>query len=628
MRRKKIATETRLPNQQNPAAALPISDVVGSERTGFSGLHLPVLLTFGLFAAAVTIAALGSSDYVGRDNDDVMRLVQVRDFLAGQGWFDLLQPRLGLEGGTLMHWSRLIDLPIALLIGFFGLFFEGRTAEALALHIWPVLTALPLFYAMAIGGRAVAGARYGTLSAVFALVATFLFAFSVSRFRPGAIDHHNVQLVLIAIIAAALVQPGRPAGAYAIAGMAAALAIAIGAETTPHVAVACGLVALIWLFQPRQSAAGAAAFSLSFAVMLTAAFYLTVPPSRYDVVVCDALSTGFYVLGALGAGGLFLAVATLSGRGLAARAAGLAAVAAVTAAAAIVVAPQCLASPLASLDPMLVDMWLDSVGEAQPVWRKFARDPWTAGGFYFVPLVAAAVAVFNIRRGRSVEAHLILLALMGVSFAIALIQVRGSVFSNLLSILILAPVVAELRMRANRDPKNAGKSLVFVLSALISLPVVWIFVGASASLAYDRLTGRPAEALADTDEKPVCNDSAALAPLAAEPVGVVAGPSNLGAAILRFTSHRALAAPYHRNQGGMLTELRIGLADPVDAHELIRTSGVTLIAFCRSDPQLRSVIEKAPGGLYAAIAAGRVPNWLEPVPETSGRPLEIYRVRR
>ncbi|HKC33385.1 MAG TPA: GtrA family protein, partial [Xanthobacteraceae bacterium] len=43
------------------------------------------------------------------DTDDAMRLVQLRDFLGGQGWFDLHQPRLGPPVGYDSHWSRLID---------------------------------------------------------------------------------------------------------------------------------------------------------------------------------------------------------------------------------------------------------------------------------------------------------------------------------------------------------------------------------------------------------------------------------------------------------------------------------------------------------------------------------------
>ena len=41
-----------------------------------------------------------------------MRLVEVRDLIAGQGWFDLTQHRLDPPGVS-MHWSRVIDAPLA-----------------------------------------------------------------------------------------------------------------------------------------------------------------------------------------------------------------------------------------------------------------------------------------------------------------------------------------------------------------------------------------------------------------------------------------------------------------------------------------------------------------------------------
>ena len=67
---------------------------------------------------AVTVATY-LLDRPGADQDlstdDAMRLVQVRDLLAGQGWFDLTQYRLNPPDGVAMHWSRLIDLPIAIL---------------------------------------------------------------------------------------------------------------------------------------------------------------------------------------------------------------------------------------------------------------------------------------------------------------------------------------------------------------------------------------------------------------------------------------------------------------------------------------------------------------------------------
>src|SRR5690349_22761639 len=44
------------------------------------------------------------------DTDDNMRVMQVRALLNGQSWFDLAQHRLA---GSNIHWSRLVDLPIA-----------------------------------------------------------------------------------------------------------------------------------------------------------------------------------------------------------------------------------------------------------------------------------------------------------------------------------------------------------------------------------------------------------------------------------------------------------------------------------------------------------------------------------
>ena len=46
--------------------------------------------------------------------DNAMRLVRVRDMLAGQGWFDSVQHRLGPPDGLTMHWAQWIDGAIAL----------------------------------------------------------------------------------------------------------------------------------------------------------------------------------------------------------------------------------------------------------------------------------------------------------------------------------------------------------------------------------------------------------------------------------------------------------------------------------------------------------------------------------
>lgn len=586
-------------------------------------LHRPVMLAFAVLVVLTAVMHFSSYvDYVGADNDDVMRLVEVRDLIGGQSWFDLMQYRLGLEGGTLMHWSRLIDLPIANLIMLFSLFMDPVLAEASALFVWPLLTTLPVLYALALGG----GILGGTAGRWIGLALAFLFVLGINRFQPGSIDHHNVQLGLIATIAACLILPGRSPIAHALAGVAAALAIAIGAETTPHIAIVASVVAVQWLWLGQDMKAAASAFALAMAAALTAAFFATVPPAHYGMVVCDALSTGFYALGVVGAGVFFVAVAAVSGRGFAARLTALGGVGAVTIGFTLLIAPHCLGNPLATLDPLLVGMWLNNVTEAQSFVSQVRAEPWTASGFYLVPVLAMVLCVRRIRQGRNVHAHGVLLALLAVSWGIALVQVRGAVFSNMLSAIPFAALVAEMRARSNADPKDLRKGFAFAGTAFAAVPFVWALSGALLSMGVNKVTGEEVGSLPGQQEN-LCTSAEAMAMLAREPVGVVAAASNLGAHILRFTPHRAISAPYHRNQGGMLTELHAGMAEPADAVKFLRGAGVTVLAFCKSDSQIGIVAAVAPGGLYAQLNKGSVPDWLEPVPGTENKALQLFRVK-
>ena len=84
------------------------------------------------------------------DTDDNMRMMQVRGLLEGQGWYDLQQHRLA---GSNIHWSRLVDLPIAGLKLLFTPLFGGRTAETIAITVAPVLPMLVAMSAVALMAR-------------------------------------------------------------------------------------------------------------------------------------------------------------------------------------------------------------------------------------------------------------------------------------------------------------------------------------------------------------------------------------------------------------------------------------------------------------------------------------------
>lgn len=567
----------------------------------------------------------GSVDYVGADNDDTMRLIEVRDLLSGQGWFDLNQYRLGLAGGTLMHWSRLIDLPIATLILFFGTFLAPLKAEAAALLVWPVFLALPLLAAMGLAGWRIGGVQ--PMHAALGLTAILIVA--TNRFLPGAIDHHNVQLVLVATIAAMLVDRRYSPVSLSIAGFAAALAIAIGAETMPFIAAVCLIVAALWGWHGEAYRPAAQGFALALSVTVTVAFFATIPPHLYSRVTCDSLSLGFYGITAVGGAALFLAATFASTANRKSRFAVLGLAGTAVLGSALVLAPQCLQNPLSGLDPLLVTFWLDGVSEAKSGMEQMQLEPGTFGGFYAVGFFAAAVCFFRVLRRDRVELHLILLALVAISWGIATVQVRGAVFANLLSMLPLSLLVTELRRNANRDPKNLRAGFVYLAGVLMAVPSVWAVDGVLAAEGTPGLISRIsiADGASSRAESKDCNSETALRQLAGLDPVTVAAPSDSGAAILRFTAHRVLAGPYHRNQGGMLTELHIGLAKPSEAEAFLRGAAVGVLAYCASNPQTATLVRTKPDGLYAALKKGRVPPYLEPLPRDENSGLTLYRVK-
>ncbi|MDR6816070.1 hypothetical protein J2X76_001224 [Neorhizobium sp. 2083] len=587
---------------------------------------LPAVVLYSVVAAAVALAFFlpGATDYVGADNDDVMRLVEVRDFLGGQNWFDLIQYRLGLDGGTLMHWSRLIDLPIATLIRLFSLFLAPDRAEAVVVTIWPLLLVPLLLLPLGLAVRRLAGVAPMHI----ALGLGALFVLGCVRFKPGSIDHHNVQLTLVMWISAMLVDPGRRASSYIVAGIACALALAIGVETTPFVAVVCVCVALQWVWHGQPFSRPARFFGLSLALSVSAAFFLTIPPRAYAVVTCDNFSLGFYALSALGGAALFLlaSLPTQPGRlvrvGLAGATGGLLLLTA------RIIAPQCLGDPLGTLDPLLVELWLNGVTEARSFLAEAQFEPEMVGGFYAVGLFAIVVCLVRSLRREERELYLVLLALIGASWGIALLQVRGAFFSNMLAILPLSLLIADLRRTSAADPENPSAAFAYISTVLMSVPVVWALGGVIAVHGWKQAAEMRTLSSAGFSNGEVgeCGDQTDMAALNTLATGIIAAPSNSGADILRWTPHRVLTAPYHRNQKGMLTELYIGLAQPGEAKAFLRGAGVTALAFCKTDPQTDALIRRKPDGLYANLARGNVPDYLQPFGQPSKNGFRLYKV--
>ncbi|MCR5869818.1 hypothetical protein LRS12_03035 [Sphingomonas sp. J344] len=215
------------------------------------------------------------------DTDDVMRLQQIRDWLAGQGWNDLAQHRLGPEGLE-MHWSRLPDLVPGAIVALLTPLLGAHGAELVAVMLSPMLLfAAALMLIASIARRLEVSAPVAVVVAALAYPASALFL-------PGRIDHHGVQLVLVLILVRALICPGGWRSGVS-AGVASVASLVVGMETAPFLGLGGGVLVLRWAVagegeRPRLLGYGVA---LVAGLGIAALLFRT---SGWNVASCDAFA--------------------------------------------------------------------------------------------------------------------------------------------------------------------------------------------------------------------------------------------------------------------------------------------------------------------------------------------------
>jgi len=524
-----------------------------------------------LFAGGALWLAHGS---MALDTDSAMRLVQVRDLLAGQGWFDTVQHRMNTPYGLPMHWSRLVDAPLALL---------SLVSERFALTAWPLV----LFAALLLLLARLAGTLGGRPAIALVLILTLFCPELYAIFTPGNIDHHGLQLVLMLAALVGVVER-RPQ----LTAIAVAVSLGVGLETLPYGLVAIGF--------SLANVEGARRFGLTLAataLLLLAA--TTADPYRFTPV-CDTYSLFYAVL--LACGGFGAAAISLLPRH---RAAALIGLGVALAAIAALLNPSCLAGPYGGLDPHMQTLFFARINEAHPVWVFFHLSPsQTVGGYVYAAFALALCLAAPAGRARTAVIILSAVALMVATF-----QYRATPFALVFALPGLAAALAVLWDRYG----------------LLSLAAVLIFANAVAfTLAASLAEGQARVAVRATAfaHEVACGEEPAMTSLKSLPRGRVAGFVDQGPAILAYTPHSAIAGPYHRDAAGILDSYEIFAGK--SSRAVLDRRGITYVMTCRGAPDWD--FYRAQGGLVAELAQNRIPDWL--VPAGRNGDIEVYRVKR
>ncbi len=587
-----------------------MTEQLGAAPRGFWRDIVLAWLAVSVILIVQNLAAIRS--FTLPDPDDALRLVQVRDLLAGQGWFDLHQYRIDPPAGVATHWSRLVDAPLALVIMLLRPLMGQANAELWAAVAVPLLT---LLCAMLLTAR-LALKLFGRRAAYATCLVWIMALSAIVQLQPLRIDHHGWQIVAeLAALNGLLARSARRGGW--IIGTALALGMSISLELLPFTALFAAVLGLRWLRDPAQRG-WLVQMLAAFALISAASFALT--RGLTSEQHCDTISPAYLVAFALAAVmvGAISAPARLPRTMLIGL---LGAAAVLTGAVYLAMAPQCQTGPFSALDPVVRHFWYNNVLEGLPIWRQDLPNIMQMVLPVLVGLGVTGAAIFHVQTERRAQLGEYALVLGG-SLMIAIIVARFSAVAAAIATVPLGYAISEWLRRAN-TMRLTGRLLALPLIMLVLLPGVFTDFAAQALTKPSVAPQPPATGLAHG-----CSLPASLPALTALPPATMFAPFEIGPVLLQNTVHRVVATGHHRASDQMRDVIGAFMASPARAEVIVRRHQAAYVLVCSDLIEASNYRTFAPQGLMAELLAGHTPSWLEPVvlPPAAGN-LRLYRVK-
>ncbi|MEP3422447.1 MAG: hypothetical protein ABJN35_11975 [Erythrobacter sp.] len=567
--------------------------------------------------SALLLAINWTAIVTGRfpDPDDIMRLVQVRDLIAGQSWFDLAQYRVdAANGGVPMHWSRIVDLPLALVIVVLTPLIGVSNAETAALVGVPLVTlGLAMMLAARIAWRLLGDEEATFTSLVVAISVPVLF-----QLGPMRIDHHGWQIVCALAAMNGLMARSPKIGGWIIGGMLATW-LSISIEGLPLAAVFFGVLALRWL-RDRDARVWLVSAIQSFALVGAGLFLVTRGVADL-MTYCDAISPlhlGMFAWGAV----VLTVLSRFEPAPIGVVLAGFAVAGGGALAMMVYTAPQCATGGgFADLDPVVAQYWHANVLEGMPIWRQSIT---TALQYAVTPIIACLAAINLATKSRDWLRrfwgdYAIILA------AALLISVLVSRAGAVACVLAAPPLAWQLRqwlraIRTMERPLPRMAAMVGVACALLPAMPAMILANAMPAKAN---VGGPSNVVIKASQ---CQVGGADQVLASLPTGEVYAPLDIAPELLMHSDHSVIATGHHRGHTAMRFLIENALASEAEARDALNKRGTQYVAICPTLAEARMYARIAPQGFAAALVNDQAPSWLEPVMLSPENGLKLWRV--
>jgi len=568
-----------------------------------------------------------------QDSDDFLRLHQIRNWIGGQGWFDVSVPRMNFPDGGDMHWSRMVDAPIAGLIWIFDLFTETVIAERLAAIVWPTILIIACVFVL----LAVCEKLFPATNRLLALLFVVTCITSLVEYAPSRIDHHGVQILFYCLTLLGLVNADKWFGHYLV-GASIAFSIVIGLDVVLLLVFILAWLGIEWVFEIDKDGKGLMRTSAAMAVTSLLLYPLNVVPANWLVENCDAISIVY--LSAILLISLSFFTLSFTTKVLTFETAVKTRIARLTAGAALALAslailygayPQCSAGPMSGISPELNAEWLSNIVEAKGLIAYIRElDPsWIGIPLYLLAIIFAGL--YLMIKGKTPPRFLAIWATLVICFFLGFVQVRAyriGLFATVPISVMIAQYFwywASKRFQSRLPVAYVATGLV----GLLMLSPTWQLIGKAmtapllSNTAVQVQSTTQEEAQQALFEPALCNRASDYAFLASLPKGNILNGINYGPAILVFTEHSVTGGNYHRNDKAILDIQRFFGSEQDKALEIIQSRNADYVMLCNIelDPIKDPFGSKLMG---PRLIRGNIPAWLEKI-SPHGSHVLVYR---
>ncbi len=579
------------------------------------GRHSLIIVGIWLLLSAALIVTGWSNigARAGWDPDDQLRLVQLRDFLSGQSWFDNNQYRLNAPYGAPMHWSRLIELPLAAIIYMLRPLVGQPTAEMVAGSIVP----LALFGGVICLLARIASKAGSPAAGVFAAIIAATSVPLVMQLQPMRIDHHGWQIFMaVAALASLFHADARKAGIAL--GIALAVWLHISLEGAPMAAAFFMYLGWRWLVSADEGKRLGFAIA-GFALTSLLLFFASQQNGINAALFCDTVSPphiwAIITAAVIMLPGLAIAPVTLTLRVLV-----IVLAAAGTGFVMVSMAPDCLGDAFANLDPLVREYWYANVKEGLPIWQQDGR---TAAFLLAGPAIGLISCILLLRTAtaETISKLATITFFVGYGCLLSVFVFRTVSVASAYAVVPAALIAADLFGRFRNSPVPAVR--IGTVAIILAILVPGALLNAALNLFQAK---QVPEDMRAEQQSVKCESAASVAKLAQLPPGNMLAPFDMGPMILAQTQHKVVASSHHRNARGMYDHIRIFRSRPDVSHTLLKARGINYLALCAGEEELAFYAKKDPNGLWGSIKRGDVPGWLEALPDR-GEGIKVWRVR-